>query len=121
MSASARSVFVFGIYLAVIGLALLLVPNLMLRLFLLPPTDDVWVRIVGMLSLFLAFYFVQAARREMTEFFRWTVYVRCTTIVFLVGLVFLAYASPFLLPFGLIDLIGAIWTGLTLRSAKAPG
>ena len=117
MSASARSIFVFGIYLVVIGIALLVVPNLMLKLFLLPPTEEVWVRVVGMLTLFLSFYFIQAARSEMTEFFRWTVYTRCTTIVFLVGLVFFAYASPFLIPFGLVDLLGAIWTGMALRSA----
>ena len=118
MSKSARSVFVFGLYLVVVGIALLTVPNLLLGTFLLPGTTEVWVRVVWMLSLFLSFYFIQAARNEMTEFFQWTVYVRSTTILFLAAFVLLGFASPFLLPFGVVDLLGAAWTGLALRSSK---
>ena len=76
MSSGARSIFVFGIYLAVVGIALLVVPNLLLGAFLLPGTTEVWVRVVGTLSLFLSFYFIQSARAGLTEFFRLTVYVR---------------------------------------------
>jgi hypothetical protein len=118
MSNPARSIFVFGIYLALIGLGLLIVPNTLLGLFMLPATADVWIRVVGMLSLFLSFYFIQAARGEATAFFQWSVYVRSTTILFLIAFVLLGYATPYILPFGVIDLAGAIWTGLTLRSAK---
>ncbi len=68
MSNSARSVLVFGIYLAVLGLVLLTVPNFLLVVFTLPSTNEVWIRVVGMLVLFLGFYYSQAARKEMTDF-----------------------------------------------------
>ena len=119
MSNAARTIFVFGLYLAIIGIALLVVPNLLLSAFFLPASNEVWIRIVGMLSVFLSFYFIQAARNETTDFFRWTVYVRSTTILFLAAFVLSGVASPFILPFGVIDLLGAIWTGMALRSAKA--
>jgi uncharacterized membrane protein len=118
MSNSARSVFVFGLYLVVLGIILLVAPNFLLGMFFLPSTNEVWIRVVGMLLLFLGFYYDQAARKEMTEFFQWTVYVRPTVIVFFAIFVLLGFASPPLILFGVVDLLGAIWTGLALRSPK---
>jgi len=116
MSKSALSVFVFGLYLAVLGIVLMVVPNFLLGTFSLPGTTEVWVRVTGMLALFLGFYYTQAARKEMTDFFRWTVYVRSTVILFFTAFVLLGFATPPLILFGVVDLLGAIWTGLALRS-----
>ena len=118
MSNSARSVLVFGLYLVVLGIVLLVVPNFLLGMFVLPSTTEVWIRVAGMLVLFLGFYYIQAARKEMTDFFRWTVYVRPTVIVFFAAFVLLGFASLPLILFGVVDLLGAIWTGLALRSPK---
>ncbi len=118
MSNSALSVFVFGLYLAVLGIVLLVAPNFLLGMFALTSTTEVWIRVVGMLVLFLGFYYTQAARKEMTDFFRWTVYLRSTVIVFFAVFVLLGFASPPLIMFGVVDLLGAIWTGLALRSPK---
>ena len=118
MSNSARSVFVFGLYLLVLGIILLVAPNFLLGMFSLPGTTEVWIRVVGMLVLFLGFYYTQAARKEMTDFFRWTVYARTAVIVFFIAFVLLDFASPPLILFGAVDLLGAIWTALALRSAK---
>lgn len=118
MSNSARSVFVFGLYLLVLGIVLLVAPNFLLGMFFLPSTSEVWIRVVGMLVLLLGFYYTQAARKEMTDFFRWTVYVRSTVIVFFTVFVLLGLASPPLILFGAVDLLGAVWTGLALRPPK---
>jgi hypothetical protein len=119
MSNSARSVFIFGLYLGVLGICLLVAPNFLLGIFSLPPTTDVWIRVAGMLLLFIGFYYIQAARHELTDFFRWTIYVRSTVIVFFAAFVVLGFASPALILFGTVDLLGASWTGLALRSQKA--
>jgi hypothetical protein len=118
MSNSARSVFVFGLYLLGLGMILLAAPNFLLGMFSLPGTTEVWIRVVGMLVLFLGFYYTQAARKEMTDFFRWTVYTRTTVIVFFAAFVLLDFASPPLILFGVVDVRGGIWPGLALRSAK---
>jgi hypothetical protein len=55
MGASARSVLVFGVYLLGLGLVLLIVPNMLLSLFGMPTTTEVWVRVVGMLVIFLGY------------------------------------------------------------------
>jgi hypothetical protein len=119
MSNPAKSVFVHGIYLALSGLTLITVPNLLFGLLGIPATGEVWIRVVGVLTLILGFYFIQAARREVTEFIRWTVYARLTFMSFCVIFVLLGFIGPVLLLFGLLDLLGAIWTALALRSARA--
>jgi hypothetical protein len=118
MSNSARSVFVFGWYLGVLGIALLVVPNVLLGMFFLPSTTEVWVRVVGMLVLFLGFYYIQAARKELTDFFRWSLYPRSSVILFFAIFVLLDFAKPPLILFGVADLVGVIWTALALRSSK---
>jgi len=83
MSQAAKSLFVFGIYLCGLGLILLLVPNLILQVFGVPPTNEVWIRINGMFLLCLSFYYLQTARNELTSFIRWTVWTRIAVIFLL--------------------------------------
>jgi hypothetical protein len=115
MSPAAKSLFVFGIYLCVLGLFLLLVPNLLLRLFGVSPTHEVWIRINGMFLLCLSFYYVQAARHELTMFIRWTIPARIAVIIYFAAFVLLVSAPKALLLFGLIDLSAAIWTWIALK------
>lgn len=118
MSKSSLSVFVFGLYMVVLGIVLLVAPNFLLKMFFMPSTSEVWIRVAGMLLLFLAFYYLQVARNEMTEFFKLTVYIRASVIFFFTAFMLLGLASPTLILFGVVDLLGAIWTGLALRSSK---
>jgi hypothetical protein len=119
MSRAAKSLSVFGIYLCGLGLILLLVPNLILQAFGAPPTNEVWIRINGMFILCLSFYYIQAARNELTNFIRWTVWTRIAVIFFFAAFVLLVSAPKALLLFGLIDLLAAIWTWLALRKDEA--
>jgi len=120
MSGAAKSILVFGMYLVAVGVTLLLIPSVPLVLFGLPTAGEVWIRILGMLLLFYAFYYIQAARKELTEFFRWTVYTRSSALVFLAAFVGLGLIKPILFIFVVPDLLGALWTGLALRSSTIP-
>lgn len=115
MSQAAKSLFIFGLYLCGLGLGLLLIPNLILRIFDVPPTSEVWIRINGMFMLCLSFYYVQVARNELTSFIRWTVIARIAVIFYFAAFVLFVSAPKALLLFGLIDLLSAIWTWLCLK------
>jgi hypothetical protein len=119
MNRAAKSLFVFGIYLCGLGLILLLAPNLILQVFGAPPTNEVWIRINGMFILCLSFFYVQAARNELTIFIRWTVWARVAVIIYFAAFVLLVSAPRALLLFGLIDLLAAIWTWLALKKDEA--
>ena len=116
MSKSANSVSVFALYLFVLGLTLLVVPNLLLSLFSIPETGEVWIRVVGMLVAILSYYYLQAARNELKAFFRATVFGRSSVLVFFIAFVLLNLAPPILIVFGAIDAGGATWTALCLRA-----
>ena len=115
------SILVFGIYMVVLGLALLVIPNVLLSLFDYPTTTEIWIRILGFIVVVLGYYYIVAARFELTPFFRASVYGRPAVIVCFAGLVLVGMAQPVLILFGAIDLLGAIWTGLALRSSRRSG
>ncbi len=118
MSAPAKSVLAHGIYLALLGVWLVTIPSLLLALLGIPDATDVWVRVTGALVFLLGYYYIQAARKEVIEFMRWTVYGRTAFMLFCIAFVLLDFAQPGLLLAGLLDLLGAAWTALALRSAK---
>ena len=119
MSKPAQSLFIFGLYLFGLSLALLVYPNFLLRLFGVPQTNEVWIRVVGMLLLFLSCYNIQAARAELRDFMRWSVYARGAVIFFFTTFVVLKLAPAKLILFGAVDLAAAIWTALALNATKA--
>lgn len=115
MNKAALSVRVFGIYLIGLGAWLLLAPNVLLQLFGMAATDEVWIRVVGMLVGFLGTYYVRAAAVRFTSFFAWTIPVRMSVLGFFGAFVLLGLAPPVLLLFALVDAAGALWTWRTLR------
>ena len=116
MTKSAQSLFFFALYLFGLGTVLLVAPNWLLGLFDIAPTAEVWIRVVGMLVLFLGVYYVSAARANFLPILEASVRVRIAVPLFFGAFVALGWAAPALLLFGGVDLAGAVWTFLTLRS-----
>ena len=116
MSKAATSVFVFSLYMFVLGAILLVFPNFLLGLFGIPETTEVWIRVVAMLVLILGVYYFVAARTELRAFFVASVLGRFSVLVFLTAFVLLGFAPPALIIFGLVDAAAAFWTAFSLRS-----
>ena len=117
MSRPAWSIFIFGLYLVLLGCLLAFAPDLVMSLSGLPPASDPWVRLAGMLLLVMAFYYISAARNETSAFFYWTLYTRGAAVFFLAFMVLKHLFPPVVLLFWLGDLAGAAWTMLALRRA----
>ncbi len=116
MTKSAQSLFFFALYLFGLGVILLAAPNWLLGLFDIAPTTEVWIRVVGMLVLFLGVYYVSAARANFLPILEASVRVRIAVPLFFAAFVALGWAEPVLLLLSGVDLAGAVWTYLTLRS-----
>jgi hypothetical protein len=117
MSKAARSLYIFAIYLIVIGLGFLVFPNMLLGIFGIPETSEPWIRVMAMLLLILAYYYIHASINELTEFIRITAYARGSVILFFAVFVLLDLAQPTLLLFGVVDLLAYIWTWFSLRQS----
>jgi hypothetical protein len=48
MTKTAWAVQVFGAYLVALSIGLMAAPNLLLALFWMPPTSEVWIRVAGL-------------------------------------------------------------------------
>ena len=119
MSRPARSIFVFGVYLVAVGLGLVALPNILLALLRFPASHEIWPRVVGVIALVLAYYYLQAARHELAAFFRWTVTARVAVFVAFVAFVLCGLAPAPLALLGAVDLAAAVWTVLALRAQPA--
>ena len=118
MSNTAKSILAHGIYLLGLAVVLLTIPNVPLKIVGLPETNEVWIRVVGFLSLVLGYYYVQEARRDETEFFRSTILPRVLAIVFFIIFVVLGFAPINLLILIAVDPIFILWTYFALRSSQ---
>ena len=76
MKKSSTSILVFGVYLLGMGLGLTLVPNVVIGTLGFPATDEIWIRVLGVVTLALAFYYISAARADLKTFAQWTVPAR---------------------------------------------
>ena len=115
MSKSATSIFVFGIYLLIVGPVLVLAPNFLLSLFAIPETSEVWIRVLGVVAAVLGYYYVQAARNDQVAFFRATIPGRLAVLVCFTAFVVLKMTAPTFVIFGVVDALGALWTALALK------
>ena len=119
MTKSARTVFVFGIYLAALGTGLLVAPGPLLAPFGLPAPQEVWVRVGGMVIAFLGAYYMLAAKHGLRAFMAWTVATRASVIAVFAVLVATGFGPAVLLLFGAVDLAGAVWTWAALKREPA--
>jgi hypothetical protein len=115
MSKAAVSVRLFGIYVMLLGVSLVIAPNLVLGLFGMPPSTEVWLHVVGVLAFIIGVFNYVAAATEYRPYFIATVATRTLVLASFIAFVLLGMAPPVLILFGLVDFAGAIWTGLALR------
>jgi hypothetical protein len=120
MSRAAFTIKAFGLYLLVLGVSLILVPNLLLSVFGLPETNEVWIRVVGALAFNIGIYYIYAAKCEARAFFQASVYTRAFVLAAFAAFAVLGFVSPILILFGFIDFSGGIWTHMMLREKMTP-
>jgi len=118
MSNPAKSLFAFGVYLLGLGGALILAPNMLLVIFGISPTTEVWIRVAGMLVLFLGIYDISAAKGSWSGFIALSVPLRMSVIFFFAGFILLLGAPKMLLLFGAIDFAFALWTWSVLLQER---
>lgn len=113
-----KSIVYFGVYMVVVGLIVVFFPNVLLSLFGLPTTSEVWLRLGGLLIAILGGYYLHAGRYRLVPFYRATIYGRIAFACGIAVFVFLGLASPILLIVGLIDIVSALFTARSLQKGK---
>ena len=116
MRSAALSIKVFGVYAFLTGLTLLLAPNLLLSTLGMQTTDEVWIRVVGVLAVVLGYYYWACGVANAKEFFKATLIGRAVGFVLPFVLIITVDAPWQLGLFALVDLAAAAWTALALQA-----
>lgn len=118
MNQTALSIFVYSFYLFLMGLGMMIIPNVLLGVFGFESTNEVWIRMLGVFTFTTGIYYFQSSRNQQTAFFSATVIGRIFFFLATLVLVFILNQSKMLILIASVDLIGAIWTGITLQNQK---
>lgn len=116
MSKSAFSAKVFAIYLFIVGAIFIFIPNVLLSVFQIPPTTEVWIRVVGVTAFIIGVYAWVAAKHENRPFLEASVYTRFVVFVAFTTFALTGLGSPMLILFGVADLLGGVWTYFALKA-----
>lgn len=116
MTRAARSLFLFGIFIVVVGAVLIAIPGTLMSLLRLPPATAGWARVVGLLAVVIGAYDATAGRAECLPYLRASIPIRFGFALGTILLVAAGEMPPTLLLFGATDAAGAIWTMFALRS-----
>jgi hypothetical protein len=113
-----RTAFVWGWYTLALGITLNVAPNVMLKTFGIPETNDPWIHLAGMFLLFISYQNFAAARSGNVESLQQTVHIRLSVPLFFGTYVALGWFPPVILLFAAVDVAAALWT---LSALKAEG
>jgi len=124
--ASGWTMLIFGVLALLFGLLGLIRPEILLSILGFSVIDRA-ARVAGdytlvfmiasaMASFNIGVYYTLAALNDMKQFYKWTVPFRCVTFVVFTIVVLTGLAPTRFLGVGFWELIGAIATGLALRS-----
>jgi len=115
MSKSAKSVFIYGIYLAFNGIMLLLAPNVLITSLGIEPATEVWIRLSGILLMAISVYYFLAAKYELVVIMKATAFIRFSIIFFFTAFVLLDFVSQSIIVISAIDFLGGLWTYIMLK------
>ena len=118
MTAAARSILVYSIYVLGLGATLLLIPNVPLSIVGLPTTTEVWIHVTGMTVIFLGIIYFLAARNESHATFVASVPIRLSVPVFFAVFAATGLTSWNILLLTPLDVLFALWTWMSLRQAS---
>ena len=115
MTPASKSVYYFGFYLLVLGISLTIAPNVLLGLFQIPATTEVWIHVLGVVVFNIGLYYIFMAPANSTLFLTLSVYTRAAILFWFIVFVLLGWAPAQLILFGAVDGAGALWTYMALR------
>ena len=88
---------------------------MLLSLFQIAETTEVWIRVLGAVVFGIGLYYIFMAPSGNVLFFTLSVYVRASILVWFIIFVMMDWVPAQLILFGLVDTAGATWTYMALR------
>jgi type IV secretory pathway TrbL component len=111
------SLIVQSVYVVLTGLQLIFVPNMLLNMFDFGETYEIWIKVLGIVVLSLAFIYYAISKSGNTDVVRATVYSRLFVGAGFLLLAISGQAKMSLVLFAGIDIVTAVWTWMELKKS----
>jgi hypothetical protein len=112
------SLTVQTVYELLTGLQLIFIPNILLATFGFEPTNEIWIKVMGILVLSAAIFYYSLSKNPHSEIVRASVFMRVIIASGFVLLVVVGQVKATLILFAGIDMATAIWTWSELRRSE---
>ena len=117
---ASRTIFWFGFYPLAAGISMVVAPAMPLTMMQLPVEGLDWIRMLGVVTAIVGYYYLNNGRTGGIQFARFTVHAR-TLIPFVFAAMVLVYdMNPLYVAFTFVDVLGGLWTWQALRSMQIP-
>jgi hypothetical protein len=103
-------------YTAISGVQMLFIPNIMLAPYGFPPTQENWIRVMGLLVLGLLFYYYPITKSGNKDIIWGTIYGRCFFCTGLIIMGLMGVMPKAIILFGIFELALAFWTWREVRN-----
>jgi uncharacterized membrane protein len=113
-----KSIFIFGLYSLVMGIALLFMPNFILPLVGIPTTNEAWVYLLGFVLICSSYYYLRSSLNSNRAFAEYTTQTRFLAPLVVSFLIITKKADWHFLAFGIVDSLGGLWTWIELKKQK---
>jgi len=117
---ASHTIFVFSFYPLGAGIFMFLLPSVPLELLGLPVEGTDWIRMLGIVTTLIGYYYFNNGRKGALQFARFTVHGRIS-MPFIFGTMVLAFdMNPLYVAFTAIDVLGGLWTWKALQGMQIP-
>lgn len=112
-----QSMYAQIIYMVIAGSGFLFMPQVVLPMFGMQAPQEVWIRILGLLALVFAYYYLAMTQNQVLAFFKASVWGRFVFCGGLAAVVLLGLGEKPLLLFAAVETALAVWTYVALKRA----
>jgi hypothetical protein len=113
-----NSLYAQAVYVIITGLQLIFVPNMLLAMFNMPATNEIWIKVLGIVVLPLFALYYAVSKHGSMSAVKATVFSRMFVGLGFILLFLTKQAPPSIVLFAGVDILTAVWTIVELRGKK---
>ena len=115
MNPASKTIYYFAWYPFISGVSMMLMPAVPLQLFNFPIEGLDWIRMLGVVTTIISYYYWRLGKDEIISFCRYSAQMRLTIPLVFTALVVAFSMSPIYILLTAGDFLGGLWTWHALR------
>ena len=115
MNPACKTIYLFGFYPLLAGLSMIIAPALPLQILGWPVEGLDWIRMLGVVTMIVGYYYLQLGRNDVLAFCRFSAQARIIIPFVFALLVVVFDMNPLYIALTAVDFAGGVWTASALR------